>query len=142
VEPLVATIGIVSALPVEAAATRLLIEDLERVPPEPDDRNQYYRGWLPSTDPERPHGVVLALLTQDSNPAASAACADLLHSFPALECLVLCGIAGGVPDRADPSRHVRLGDVVVAEEVVSFAHVRRTTGRRPFAGRSAGGRPT
>jgi hypothetical protein len=56
------TVGIVSALWKEAAAMRLLVEDLQPVPVKPNDRNQYQEGWLPSTDSGRPHGVVLALL--------------------------------------------------------------------------------
>ena len=81
------------------------------------------------------------MLPQDSVANASAVCADLFHSFPGLECVVMCGVAGGIPNLADPQRHVRLGDIVVAEEIVSFGHVRRIDGeevlRRPTGGRSA-----
>jgi nucleoside phosphorylase len=140
-EQLVVTVGIVSALWKEAAAMRLLVKGLRRVPMTPNDRNQYQEGWLPSTDPDQPHGVVLALLPQDSTGNASSVCADLFHSYPALECVVMCGIAGGVPDVGDPERHVRLGDIVVAQEIVSYGHIRRIDGeevlRRPIGGISA-----
>ena len=135
------TVGIVSALWKEAAAIRMLVNDIRPVPAKPNDRNQYQEGWLPSTDSEQVHWVVLALLPQDGTGNASAVCADLFHSYPELECVVMCGIAGGIPNPGDPEQHVRLGDVVVADEIVSYGNVRRTDGeevlRRPTAGRSA-----
>jgi nucleoside phosphorylase len=133
-----ATVGIVSALWQEAAAMRLLVEGLQRVPAKPDDRNLYRQGWLPSTDPRRPHGVVLTLLPQDSIGNASAVCADLFRSYPGLECVVMCGVAGGIPNLAEPERHVRLGDVVVADEIVSYGHIRRINGHETIR-RQAGG---
>lgn len=120
---------------------RLLVEDLRSEPAKPNDRNLYQEGRLPSTDPRRPHGVVLALLPQDGNGNASAVCADLFRSYPDLECVVMCGIAGGIPRLDDPGRHVRLGDIVVGEEIISYGHIRRVDGeevlRRPTGGVSA-----
>jgi len=120
---------------------RSLVEGLHRVPARPHDRNHYLEGWLPSIDPDRPHGVVLALLPQDGTGNASSVCTDLLRSYPALGCVVMCGIAGGVPSLAEPGRHVRLGDVVVADAIVGYGHVRRVDGvellRRPQDGISA-----
>ncbi len=136
-----ATVGIISALWTEAAAMRLLVEDLKSVPVKPHDRNHYHHGRLPSTNPDQPHEVVLAVLPQDGTGNASAACTELLRSYPGLECVVMCGIAGGIPNLDDPPQHVRLGDVVVAEEIISFGHVRRVDGdevlRRPTGLRSA-----
>src|SRR5688500_15803472 len=111
------SVGIVSALWKESAAMRALVEDLRPVPPRSGDRNHYQEGWLPSTDPDRPHRVVLALLPQDGNGNASSVCTDLFRSYPGLECVVMCGIAGGIPAPAVPDRHVRLGDVVVADAI-------------------------
>ena len=120
---------------------RLVVDDLTTASPKQNDRNVYQECWLPSTDPDRPHQVVLALLPQDSNGNASAVCADLFHSYPQLECVVMCGIAGGIPNPTEPDRHVRLGDIVVADEIISYGHVRRVDGedtlRRPTGGKSA-----
>lgn len=121
-------VGIVSALPVESAAIRVLVDDLRPVPAKPNDRNQYQEGSLPSVMPSRRHGVVLVLLPQDGTGNASSVCADLFRSYPELECVVMCGIAGGIPSPNEPGRHVRLGDIVVAEEIVGYGHIRRVNG--------------
>jgi nucleoside phosphorylase len=132
------TVGLVTALPVESAAVRKVVDGLERLPPTAGDRNHYHRGEIPSTVPDQPHRVVLGTLARDGNGNASALCTDLLRSFPTVRCVVLCGIAGGVPDLAKPAAHVRLGDIVVGESVVSYGHVRRVDGaevlRRPADG--------
>ncbi|HET8657952.1 MAG TPA: hypothetical protein VFM55_03030 [Micromonosporaceae bacterium] len=122
-------VGIVTALPVECAAVRLLVDDRldERVDGDP---NNYLTGRLPSRDGSREHRVVIAMQTQDGTRNAAAICTDLVRSFPALRCVVMCGIAGGVPAPAAPERHVRLGDIVVATEgVVDYDHVRTVDGR-------------
>jgi nucleoside phosphorylase len=134
----VVTVAIVSAVWTESAAMRVLVEDLRPVPGRAGDRNHYQEGWLPSADPGRPHRVALVLLPQDGNGAASSVCTDLFHRYPGLGCVVMCGMAGGVPCLVDPARHVRLGDIVVADSVISYGHVRRVDGevvlRRPADG--------
>lgn len=139
-ELMAVTVGIVSALWIEAAAMRLLIDDPALVAKR-HDPNQYVEGWLPSADPNQPHRVVLALLPEDGTRNASAVTTDLFRSYPELECVVMCGIAAGIPNPTNPSEHVRLGDVVVATEIVSYGHVRRIDGtevlRRPEGGISA-----
>ncbi len=134
------TIGVVTALPDEGAAFRALVPDLERVPHAEDD-SHYHAGWLPSLDPGRPHRVVTTLMPRDGTNNASAVCTHLVRSFPTVRCVVMCGIAGGVPAPDVPERHVRLGDVVVATEgIVDYGHIRRVDGatelRRPVEGMS------
>jgi nucleoside phosphorylase len=134
------TIGIVTALPVEGAAVRHLVDDLQPARGI-DDPNHYHCGWLPSADAGRPHRIVTTVLPHDGTRNASAICTDLLRSFHTVRCVVICGIAGGIPAAQTPERHVRLGDVVVATEgVVDYGHVWRTDGtdelRRPVAGMS------
>ncbi|MEN3613727.1 hypothetical protein AAH979_29780 [Plantactinospora sp. ZYX-F-223] len=116
-------VGIVTALPVECVAMRMMVDELEelRVPGDP---NHYRGGTLPSRDPERPHRVVTAVQTEDGTRNAAAICADMARSFPGLGTFVMCGIAGGVPAPHQPDRHVRLGDIVVATKgVVDYDHV-------------------
>jgi nucleoside phosphorylase len=132
------TIGIVAALPIEGAAMERLIEDAQRYSVE-GDPNNYRIGLLPSGDSGRPHRVALTTLPLDNTRNAATACTNLIRSFPSVRCIVVTGIAGGVPSPNDPSRHVRLGDVVVAVDgLVDFGHVRKT-GRAQHIRRPAEG---
>jgi nucleoside phosphorylase len=134
-------IGIVTALPVESAAVRLVADGLESAPARAGDPNLYRFATMPSTDAGRPHKVILALQPRDGTRGASAICASMAQSFPRLRAIVMCGIAGGVPAPNDPQAHVRLGDVVVATEgIVDYGHLRVVDGirqlRRPVGGLS------
>ncbi|HZN17877.1 MAG TPA: hypothetical protein VFB84_06750 [Micromonosporaceae bacterium] len=122
-------VGIVTALPVESAAVRLLVDEL-RYEPAPGDPNHYLTGLLPSKDEGQPHRVVVAMQTQDGTRNAAAICTDLSRSFPTMRCIIMCGVAGGIPAPATPERHVRLGDIVVATHgVIDYDHARTINGR-------------
>lgn len=124
------TIGILAALPVEGAAMASLIDDA-RLFSFSDDPHNYRVGSLPSNDPSRPHRVAMAVLSQDGTRHAAATCADLLRTFPYVRCVVMVGIAGGIPSVTDPDKHVRLGDVVVATQIVDYgAYRQEPRGRR------------
>ncbi|MFY1669822.1 effector-associated domain 2-containing protein [Plantactinospora sp. WMMB334] len=128
-------VGIVTALPLECAAVRLMVNGLDDLEV-PGDLNHYRVGTLPSRDSEHPHRVVVAVQAEDGTRNAAAICTDMARSFPGLAVFVMCGIAGGVPAPHQPDRHVRLGDVVVATRgVVDYDHVRTVDGaetvRRP-----------
>ncbi|HWS36782.1 MAG TPA: hypothetical protein VN408_29085 [Actinoplanes sp.] len=84
----------------------------------------YYLGTMPSRDAGPPHRVVLCVLPEDGSVAAAHACTNLQRSWDVRQ-IIMCGIACGVPNPADPERHVRLGDVLVAEDgVIPYGHVR------------------
>jgi nucleoside phosphorylase len=122
------TIGIIAALPVEGAAMGALISDLEPVLIE-GDPNNYRVGYLDSAEHGRPHRVVLTTMPQDNTRNAAAVCTDLIRTFTGVRCVVMTGIAGGIPSPGRPERHVRLGDVVVAMEgIVDYGHVRVVDG--------------
>lgn len=122
-QPSAPTIGIVTALPIECFAVQLVLADVAEANA-PGDRATYYTGEVPSRDPGRPHRVVLSLLTEDGGVAAAHRCANLQRSWRVRQ-IVMCGIACGVPAPDHPERHVRLGDILVAEEgVVPYGHVR------------------
>jgi nucleoside phosphorylase len=118
--------GIVTALPEEFVAMRELIDD-PRQRNIAGDRADYVLGTIPSRNPARPHPVVLTLLAETGNDAASSGCANLLRSFPSVRCLLMAGIAAGVPNVKDPPRHVRLGDIVAARwGIVEYDSVTET----------------
>ncbi|HWF82617.1 MAG TPA: bifunctional nuclease domain-containing protein [Streptosporangiaceae bacterium] len=111
--PAAPTFGIVTALPEEFAAMRSFMGNLQRDNVD-GDRADYLLGTLPSSNPSRAHQVVLTMLGDTGNDAAASATANLLRSYRSVRCLLMVGIAAGVPDPARPERHVRLGDIVVA----------------------------
>jgi nucleoside phosphorylase len=128
--------GILTALPEEFHAMRALVEDPEPVPVE-GDWADYVVGTVPSRVPDRPHAVVVTLMGDTANSPAAADTTNLLRSFGSVQCVIMTGIAAGVPDPSGPARHVRLGDIVVAAwGAVSYAHVVVTDGtsrlREPF----------
>jgi nucleoside phosphorylase len=124
-----ATIGILTAMPEEFHAMRTLLEHL-REASAPLDFARYLRGTLPSRDAARPHQVVLTQTGDTGTSAAADAATNLSRSFPTVDCLLMVGIAAGVPDLRVPQRHVRLGDIVVATwGIVDYAHVVVRAGR-------------
>ncbi|HET8657951.1 MAG TPA: hypothetical protein VFM55_03025 [Micromonosporaceae bacterium] len=132
------TIGIITALPVEGAAMTALITEptVVRVDGDPND---YRVGYLASADVSTPHRVVLTTMPLDNTRNAAATCANLLRTFTGVRCVVVTGVAGGIPSLDRPERHVRLGDVVVAVDgIIDYGHLRLVDGaaelRRPVDG--------
>jgi nucleoside phosphorylase len=121
--------GIVTALPIEYAAIRLLL-DRQQSMTLPRDPSHYLLGELPSTRSGRPHTVAVMVLPQDGTRSAAAACTGLLMGFHTIRTIVMIGIAGGIPAVDDPRRHVRLGDIVVATKLIDYGHLRAQDGSR------------
>jgi nucleoside phosphorylase len=117
--------GILTALPEEFAAMRSFIDGPQRANVE-GDRADYLIGTMPSADPGGTHPVALTILSETGNDAAASACTNLLRSYRSVRCLLMAGIAAGVPDPGRPGRHVRLGDIVVARGIVAYDSVRET----------------
>jgi nucleoside phosphorylase len=115
--------GIFTALPGEFAAMRSFIDN-PRWANVDGDRADYLLGTMPSAGRSRVHTVALTLLGDTGNDAAASACTNLLRSYRSVRCLLMAGIAAGVPDPGRPERHVRLGDVVVARGIVAYDRVR------------------
>lgn len=113
-------IGVITALPVETVAVRHVLGGLAPVPAR-HDPNRYATVTLACGT------VVSTLLVATGNAAAADACAHLVHSFPSVRTVVMCGIALGVPRPGDPEHDLRLGDVVVGSAgVVHYSHLRVT----------------
>jgi nucleoside phosphorylase len=115
--------GILTALPEEFAAMRSFI-DAPRWARVEGDRADYVLGTMPSADSSRTHAVALTLLGETGNDAAASAGTNLLRSYPSVRCLLMAGIAAGIPDPGRPERHVRLGDIVVARGIAAYDSVR------------------
>jgi nucleoside phosphorylase len=116
-------LGILAALPEEFAALRSFIDAPRRASVE-GDRADYVLGTMPSADSGRAHVVALTLLGEPGNDAAASAGTNLLRSYPSVRCLLMAGIAAGIPDPGRPERHVRLGDIVVARGIAEYDSVR------------------
>jgi nucleoside phosphorylase len=120
------TIGLVTAIPEEYVAMRGLIDDpVDRYVA--DDPARYTMGTMPSADGRPPHRVALTTLGATATDAAANGCANLARSFPSISVVIMVGIAAGVPAVSHPERHVRLGDIVVAEGVIDYDHIRVLT---------------
>jgi nucleoside phosphorylase len=106
-------IGIVTALPKEFAAIRVMLEE-ETPSPVAGDPNDYVVGTIPAKDGSGFHIVAVTLLKEMGNNSAAAAASHLLRSFPTIEDVIVVGIAGGIPNLEFAEKHVRLGDIVVS----------------------------
>jgi nucleoside phosphorylase len=117
------TIGILTALPKEFAAVQLMLtEKVAWNPKGPAQGISYFVGRIGH------HTVVVALAPDMGNNAAAASATAVVHEFPKVEHLIMCGIAGGVPKPGDPEHDVRLGDIVVSNRngVVQYDNIKQT----------------
>ena len=105
------TVGWVCALPIElAAAQEMLDEKHHSLPVDSSDPNSYTLGRIGD------HNVVILCLPAGKTGATSATAAAirLKSTFPSIQFGLMVGVGGGVPG-TDPSRDIRLGDVVVSQ---------------------------
>ncbi|KAM0192269.1 hypothetical protein ACHAPI_008443 [Fusarium lateritium] len=107
------TIGWISALPIEMMAAEVMLDRVHDAPPQRyGDSNCYMFGSIKS------HNVVMACLPSGhygTNNAATVA-SHMSQSFPNIQHRLMVGIGGGAPGLAD----VRLGDIVVSNDVVQY----------------------
>ncbi|KAL4786484.1 WD40-repeat-containing domain protein [Aspergillus varians] len=105
------TIAWICALPLEAAAARVMLDKIHNPLPQPsNDSNAYVLGELNG------HCIVVACLPTGVYGTVSAATvvSYLRSTFTRIEFGLMVGIGGGVPQR---SNDIRLGDVVVCKPV-------------------------
>lgn len=109
-------VGIITALINEFNAVRILLDKHEILPAINKNAlgKMYCHGEI-HTDNERTLKVILTLAGVGNNKASSR-CTQLLNDFPSLKHIIMCGIAGGVPNPSNHEEHVRLGDIVVSNE--------------------------
>lgn len=108
------TIGIITALTMEYAAVKAIIENAKeyREPGQGAGR-RYLLGEIPVISGGT-HRLVLSLADKGTNIATNRATL-LLEHFPNLESIIMVGIAGGVPNPSKFDEHVRLGDIIISD---------------------------
>lgn len=108
------TVGWICALPLEMAVAEAMLDEFHEdlAGTHADDSNAYTLGSI------GPHNVVVACLPKGGigNNNAAVVASHMLASFPSLRHRFMVGIGGGVPGSVD----VRLGDIVVGEQVVQY----------------------
>ncbi|KAB8211945.1 nucleoside phosphorylase domain-containing protein [Aspergillus parasiticus] len=111
------TIGWVSALPIEMAAAKGMLDEEHgdpQTPPQEADQNTYLLGAMSGFK------VVIACLPKDEVGASSAAvvATGMLFTFPNIRVGIMVGIGAGIPhyDDDDETRDIRLGDVVIGSD--------------------------
>jgi nucleoside phosphorylase len=120
--------AIITALPEEYIAMESLLEYPQQCTmPGQGASHRYTLGSIPLTQGGK-HRVVLALLPGTGIAPAATSASRLLEQFSRVRQLIVVGIAGGVPNPAAPSEHVRLGDIVVSDQygVISYDLVKRS----------------
>lgn len=127
-----ADIGIVTALPEEFAAVKVLLDNSRTYSTSTVRSRTYLVGEIPAAN-HSTHNIVLSLVDKGNNMAASHV-SLLLEDFPEIKCIIMVGIAGGVPNPEKPEEHVRLGDVVVSNQtgIVQYDSVKEEPDRVVF----------
>ncbi|KAL3478351.1 purine and uridine phosphorylase [Aspergillus californicus] len=112
------TIGWICALPVELAASQVMLDATHApLPQRESDHNVYTLGEAHG------HNVVIAGLPAGIYGISSSAivASQLLMTFPSIRFSLMVGIGGGVPGPKNPD--IRLGDVVVSKPTGTFGGV-------------------
>lgn len=118
------TVGWICALPREMAAAQAMLDEIhETLPNSPRDINTYTLGRIGT------HNVAMACLPagHDGLNNAAAVGANMVRTFPRIEKRFMVGIGGGVPDLV---ADVRLGDVVIGDEVIQYDFGKAMPGNR------------
>lgn len=105
--------GIITALPKEFAAMKIMLEDSFEYNIS-NDNSTYIIGRIPCNGGSGHNLVALALMKQYGNNNAAITTSNLQRSFPGISDIIMLGIAGGIPDYDHYNKHVRLGDIVIS----------------------------
>lgn len=110
-----ARLGVITALPKEAAAFRTMLDGVTTIVRTTRERARTYDvGTVPALGGGT-HAVVHLMLGDMGNNVAANRATALLEHFPSVENIIMVGIAGGVPNPSKVDQHVRLGDIVVSD---------------------------
>lgn len=109
--------GIVTVLGIERKAINGRLEGVKTIPGDPPDIREYYRGRLTLADGTA-YELAVVQCNQAGNSDAGQAAKDLLLQWSP-NYLIMLGVAGGIP-----RGNLKIGDVVVATEVVVYDYRR------------------
>lgn len=117
-QPSHVTVGILTALEVEYAACKGVFDPhglgYEH---HVNAKNGSFTCWICEVASRRGtqnHVIAITLLSDMGNNAAAMAAQKLLQHCTNTSYMIMCGIAGAVPNPTKPEDHVRLGDIVVS----------------------------
>jgi len=118
-----ATLAIVTALPEEFAAAQVVFKSEKSFS---DEVTELSIAIAELTIKGKCRVLILAMLNGPGNNIAGICAERLLAAYPQLIHIVMCGIAGAVPNPSVPENHVRLGDIVVSGQggVVQYDFVK------------------
>lgn len=122
-------IGVVTALPIEFAAMKAMLDFVDTSFKKPEgDSNDYARGFIRNKNGENVE-VILVVCKEMGNNHSTAAVTNLIRSFEKIEDVIMTGIAGAIPDVANPKNHVRLGDIVVTDKhgILQYDNLKETS---------------
>jgi nucleoside phosphorylase len=114
------TVGIICALPLEAAAAAAVLdEEFAALGQDDLDHNSYKLGRI------HHHNVAIASLPSGVYGSTSAASVakDMLRTFKSLRFGLMVGIGGALPVPVDEELDIRLGDVVIGKPSGQFGGV-------------------
>jgi nucleoside phosphorylase len=108
-------VGIVTALPEEFAAVCEVLGCQRPITAMREGGDNRYRLGVVREQAGQ-WGIVVAvgLLNNMGNVTAATRATNMVADCPQLRDIIVCGIAGAVPNPAKPDDHVRLGDIVVS----------------------------
>lgn len=109
-----ARLAVITALPKEAAAFKVMVDDICTVTRTTSGRIRVYDvATIPALGGQ--HSIVHTCLGDMGTNAAAARAATILQQFPDIQHIIMLGIAGGIPHPTKAAEHVRLGDIVVSD---------------------------
>lgn len=118
-------IGIITALPKEYAAVKMMLEKGKEYFFEGKGAgHRFFVGEIKSANGGT-HKVALGLCGMGNNKASIRAMSMQNH-FQNIESIIMVGIAGGIPSPDDSGKHIRLGDIVVSKGIVQYDFVKET----------------
>jgi nucleoside phosphorylase/tetratricopeptide (TPR) repeat protein len=124
-----ASIGIITALEKEFAAVEVMLgKTVKWTAPGTGAGRRYAFAEIGSED-HRTQIVALAMVTDVGNNSAAIRATQLQAHCPNVTHMIMCGIAGGIPNPEHTGDSVRLGDVVVSSEfgVIQYDFVKDET---------------
>lgn len=118
-------IGIITALPQEFAAMKMMLQEAEECFFEDKGAgHRFFVGKVKSAN-GKTHRVTLGLCNMGNNEAATRA-TNMLNHFKQIDSIIMTGIAGGIPSFQNDDKQVRLGDIVVSESVIQYDNIKRS----------------